>query len=425
MTNDIKLLYCRGPALYDKLSSTQCIYCGFDPTADSLHIGNLLAIIGLIHAHRYGHMAVALVGGATAQIGDPSGRTKERDRIDLHDVERNVEKLTENLQRIFDNHSTCFLPRSHNLENIRIVNNISWYQNKNVIDFLSKEGKKFRMNAMLNKSSVQSRLSKPEGMNFSEFTYQIFQSYDWYQLYKNYKCTIQIGGSDQLGNITAGFDFLLKQVDEDSFFGLTIPLITASSGEKLGKSTGNSLWLDPYKTSAYQLYQYFFNFADSDVEEYLNLFTFLTDQEITQILEEHQSAPHKRLAQKRLGENVTLLVHGEKGLNTAKKWTDVLFGGTVELLQTLTKDDLQHSPELLVTEVPVSDKTNLKHLCIDYLKVHPCKYFDKILNTGGLHINYERVNDNITIDDSHILPNNITMIQLGKKNHYLLKWSDG
>lgn len=290
--------------------SPQCIYAGFDPTADSLHIGNLLVLMNLLHWQRGGHQVIALVGGATGLIGDPSHRTNERDQLDQDIINSNIAGIRKNIETIFENHEKYFYKEeSFPLKPVTIVNNIDWYNNVNVIDFVRSVGRHFRMGTMLIKSSVESRLKSDSGMSFTEFTYQIFQAYDWLCLFKKYNCRFQVGGSDQLGNIVAGHE-LISRASKKDVFGLTLPLITSEGGKKFGKSLGNAVWLSPKKSSSFQLYQFFIRTTDADVENYLKLFTFLSLNYIKQLMIEHQAKPDLRKAQKILAENVTLLVHG-------------------------------------------------------------------------------------------------------------------
>ncbi|XP_076450348.1 tyrosine--tRNA ligase, mitochondrial-like isoform X2 [Babylonia areolata] len=292
------------------LNRQQTMYCGFDPTADSLHVGNLLALVALLHCQAAGHTCLALVGGATALIGDPSGKTTERAAMTAEEVEKNVLKITENVQRVVNNYAAHIHKETKQpLPSFKIINNMEWYKGKSVVQFLSTVGRLFRMGPMLSKHSVQSRMKSAEGMSFTEFTYQIFQAYDWLHLHQKHRCSIQIGGNDQLGNIVAGYE-LISRVSKQPVFGMTVPLVTTTTGDKLGKTAGNAVWLDPHKTSPFHLYQYFINVADADVEKYLKLFTFLSDQEITSIMTKQQAKPENRVAQKALAEQVTLLVHG-------------------------------------------------------------------------------------------------------------------
>lgn len=413
-----------GPDLYRLLSAPQPVYCGFDPTADSLHVGNLLAIIALIHCQRVRHEPIAVVGSATAQIGDPSGKTKDRDTIDHQTIQTNAAGIMENLHRIFTNHEKHFWKQEKELKPLKLLDNSEWYKDKNIIDFLSEVGRKFRMSQMLAKHSVQSRLGTREGMSFTEFTYQIFQSYDWLHLLQNHGCHIQIGGNDQLGNITAGTEFIEKCVKERAF-GLTIPLVTTSVGQKIGKSEGNAIWLSANKTTPYELYQYFINTADSDVEEYLNLFTFLSDDEIKRILKKHKVNSADRNAQRKLAENVVTLVHGEEGLTQARRWTEALWSDSIESLVHLSESDMKRLFSTAPTfEFLIDPEMSVLDLV---MKIKP-KFRDidarRLIVEGGVYINHTRVTEPelFLVLGDHILPNKITLLRIGKKNYNIIKW---
>lgn len=414
----------KGPDLAKKLSSPQAIYCGFDPTAESLHIGNLLAIIALIHCQRAGHQPIAIVGGATAHIGDPSGKTKDREQISAETVEQNILGLMENLERIFTNHAVYLWKDQRDLKDVKILNNRTWYREMNVIEFLTKTGRYFRLNSMLNKHSVRSRLNTQAGMSFTEFTYQIFQAYDWLYLMKNHDCYIQIGGHDQYGNITAGMD-LIDRATRERTYGLTIPLITSSQGHKVGKSEGNAVWLDPNKTTPYELYQYFLNVKDPDVGKFLKLFTFLPDTDVDQILRNHQIEPDKRKAQKILAEKVLLLVHGETGLSEAKRWTAAFFSDSPESLTQLSDTDMQR----LFVNAPTTDLL-LQHDMTVLDLVMKSKSFDRevdairLIKEGGIYLNHARVTepDYLLTFGQEILPNNITLLRIGKKRYHIIRW---
>lgn len=412
------------PDFARKLSSPQTVYCGFDPTAESLHIGNLLAIIALIHCQRAGHQPIALVGGATAHIGDPSGKTTDRDIISAETVERNILGLTENLERVFTNHAVYLWKDQRDLKDVKVLNNKSWYSELNVIDFLTSTGRYFRMNSMLNKHSVKSRLSSQAGMSFTEFTYQVFQAYDWLYLLKNHDCFIQIGGHDQYGNITAGMD-LIDKVLKERTYGLTIPLITTAQGHKLGKSEGNAIWLDPLKTTPYELYQYFLNINDQDVGRFLKLFTFVPDKDIDSVLRNHKLEPDKRKAQKLLAEKVLILVHGEKGLEEAKRWTDVFFSNSPEPLLHLSDTDMQR----LFKNAPTIDLLFQQDMTVLGLVMNS-KCFNRevdairVIQAGGVYLNQSRVTEPyfVLTFGEHILPNNITLLRIGKKNYHIIRW---
>lgn len=290
--------------------SPQCVYAGFDPTADSLHIGNLLILMNLLHWQRAGHQVITLVGGGTGLIGDPSHRKSERVEIEKYVIEENVKSIMKNIKTVFNNHENYFW--KYKQENVKppiIINNIDWYTDVNIIGFMRDIGKYLRMGTMLGRASVQARLNSDTGMSFAEFTYQVFQAYDWLQLMKKYNCCFQIGGSDQMGNIMSGYDLITKSTRKQ-VYGITLPLITAEGGKKFGKSLMNAVWLSPTKSSSFQLYQYFIRTKDSDVEKFLKLFTFLTLNKIDEIVKEHMNNPEQRVAQKVLAQQVTLLVHG-------------------------------------------------------------------------------------------------------------------
>uniref|UniRef100_A0A3Q3VRW4 Tyrosine--tRNA ligase n=1 Tax=Mola mola TaxID=94237 RepID=A0A3Q3VRW4_MOLML len=255
-------------------SGAQTVYCGFDPTADSLHVGNLLAIIGLLHFRKAGHHVLAVLGGATAQIGDPSGKTSERERLSADVVEANTRSIRDSVQRIFTNHELYFHDSSRKLGTVTVLNNLSWYKDRNAVGFLSEVGRYFRMGTMLSRHSVQSRLRSADGMSLTEFTYQVFQAYDFYHLNQTYGCKIQLGGTDQLGNLMSGHEFIHK-VSGEEVFGLTVPLVTSSVGDKLGKTAGNAMWLNRDRTSPFDLYQFFLRQPDASVEgRFLDFFMY-------------------------------------------------------------------------------------------------------------------------------------------------------
>lgn len=290
-------------------SAPQTVYAGFDPTADSLHVGNLLVLLNLLHWQRSSHQVIALVGGATGQIGDPTDRKSARLEMDRVLIEGNIENIKKNIETIFKNHEEYFWSTGKKLKPVKVVNNIDWYKDLNAIDFIRGIGKHFRLGSMLSKTSVQTRLNSETGMSFAELSYQVLQGYDWLYLLENYNCRFQIGGSDQMGNIDSGHELIGRTTDK-RVFGLTLPLITTESGEKFGKSAGNAVWLSENKSSSFQLYQYFVRTKDSDVQKLLNLFTFLPLGRINEIIQAHKIYPERREAQKILAQQVTLLVHG-------------------------------------------------------------------------------------------------------------------
>lgn len=405
----------------------QTVYAGFDPTAESLHIGNLLIICSLIHWQRAGHFPIALLGGATAQIGDPSGKTKDRDEAALYILEENTDGIKRNIQTVFANHEKYFWEKkakAERLQPLQIVNNSKWYESMNVVDFIGHVGRQFRMGTMLRRESVQTRLDSEVGMSFTEFTYQIFQAYDWLHLYRKYNCRFQIGGSDQMGNIVSGHH-LIDRFEKASVFGVTVPLVKTTHGDKLGKTAGNAVWLNPKMSSPFEMYQHFARTTDNDVEILLKCFTFNSDAEIDAIVREHKNTPSKRTAQKKLAEDVTLLVHGEAGLKSALEATEALYSGTIESLSRLSADDVTRIfKDATVKEIFLKPGITVLDLSLEI----PCfkSQGDAIrkIEAGGLHLNHQRItNFNEIITPSiHILPNKLSLIRSGKKNYYIVKW---
>ncbi|EDQ92314.1 uncharacterized protein MONBRDRAFT_21005 [Monosiga brevicollis MX1] len=311
-------------------SGERVFYCGFDPTARSLHLGNLLSIMGLLHAALDGHYAVALIGGATGHVGDPSGRNSERDPLSSDALFENAISIDLSLQTIFQNASDMAketdAERPELCDHLKLVNNVAWYERMSVLDFMVKVGKHARMHTMLGKDSVKSRLAQPEGMSYAEFSYQLFQGWDFVELNQRYLCTIQLGGSDQWGNMLAGIELLRKCQDVQGH-AITLPLMTTAAGVKFGKSMGNAIWLNEDMTSPYQLYQFLFNTDDADCAKLLRALTFLPLDHINNIVADHTAAPEKREAQRVLAEQVLRLVHGNEGLERAQNVTKVLHSG--------------------------------------------------------------------------------------------------
>ncbi|XP_011865724.1 PREDICTED: tyrosine--tRNA ligase, mitochondrial [Vollenhovia emeryi] len=405
--------------------SSQCVYAGFDPTADSLHIGNLLILMNLLHWQRAGHQVIALVGGATGLIGDPSHRKSERVEIEKYLVEENVKSIAKNIQTIFNNHEENFWrDKTATLKPLIILNNLSWYTNVNVIDFIRNIGKYLRMGTMLGRSSVESRLNSDTGMSFTEFTYQVFQAYDWLHLTENYKCRFQIGGSDQMGNIMSGYDLITKSTRKE-VYGITLPLITAEGGKKFGKSLLNAVWLSPAKSSSFQLYQYFIRTKDSDVERFLKLFTFLPLNKIAEIVKSHMNDPEQRRAQKLLAEQVTLLVHGEDGLLAAKRASAALYDKSIEsfvrlnpleltdVFEGATLVDIMTEPGITVYELAKKAKC--------FKTDHDA---ERIITAGGFYVNHQRVTNlnEVLVPGIHILSNNVSLLRVGKKTYHIVRW---
>ncbi|XP_035825378.1 tyrosine--tRNA ligase, mitochondrial isoform X2 [Aplysia californica] len=414
----------RPEELQQLLSTPQGWYCGFDPTANSLHIGNLVSLVALIQGQRAGHSPVAVIGGATGLIGDPSGKTADRVPMKAEDVENNIESLMENMERIFHNHAEYINEDTRKLTSHRILNNHDWYREQDVISFMSSTTRHFRLGEMISRHSVQSRLQSKAGISLTEFMYQVFQAADWLHLLQHHNCSIQVGGNDQTGNISSGFD-LIHKVTGKYVFGLLVPLLLSPSGEKLGKSTGNSLWLDPNRTSPFELYQFFVNLPDSTVERYLKLLTFLSLDEIEAVMLQQNQSPEHRHGQRQLAEQVTLLVHGEEGLRSALRCTEVLFGDAVSHLRQMALSDLQQ----LFVNASTSDVTHdpqmtLQELCMAIGCFSRDADAERIIKAGGVYVNQGRVSDPSAVlaSGDFILPNNITLVRVGKKNYFIVRW---
>ncbi|XP_030745295.1 tyrosine--tRNA ligase, mitochondrial isoform X2 [Sitophilus oryzae] len=402
----------------------QTVYAGFDPTADSLHVGNLLILINLLHWQRSGHETIALIGGATAKIGDPSGRNTERKELAHDYISTNVHGIHKNIQTIFENHKQYLWTGKNELKPLRIVNNDDWYSKISAIELIGKVGRHLRMGTLLSRHSVQSRLNSTYGMSFTEFSYQLFQAYDWLHLFKHYQCAFQIGGNDQMGNIMSGHELISKTLDKP-VYGLTIPLVTTEIGDKFGKSAGNAVWLSPEKTSAFTLYQFWMRQADSEVEKYLRLFTFDSVNYIADLMRKHKEKPELRLAQKRLAEQVTLLVHGEEGLRRAQNVTDVLYKGNLKTLSELEPADIVQIFEgaTLVEILPQAGQTILE-LSMKIGGFSRVEDAVRIISAGGFYVNQQKVqNPNEVVNaNAHILKNNTSVIRVGKKSYYIVKW---
>ncbi|WP_368985515.1 tyrosine--tRNA ligase [Caldifermentibacillus hisashii] len=384
------------------------LYCGFDPTADSLHIGHLLPILILRRFQLAGHKPIALVGGATGLIGDPSGKKAERTLNAKETVENWVESIKGQLSRFLDFDSK---------ENPAIMaNNYDWTGKMDVITFLRDVGKNFGLNYMLAKDTVQSRLET--GISFTEFSYMILQSLDFLKLYETENCRLQIGGSDQWGNITAGLELIRKTHEEAKAFGLTVPLVTKADGTKFGKTEGNAVWLDPEKTTPYEFYQFWINTDDRDVVNYLKYFTFLSHEEIEELAKATAEQPEKRLAQKALAEDVTKLVHGEAALKQAIRISEALFSGNIkELNGAEIEQGFKDVPSFTNTEA----EANLVELLVA-AKISPSKrQAREDIQNGAIYINGDRVTDvQYVLGDSDKIEGKFTIIRRGKKKYYLI-----
>lgn len=408
-------------------SAPQTIYAGFDPTADSLHIGNLLVLMGLLHCQRAGHHPIALIGGATGQIGDPSGRNTERTKLGDTVLENNLSSIEKQIKKIFQNHEEFLWTssKSIDLKPVKILNNAEWYKSMNVVEFISSMGRNFRMGQMMSRSSVQSRIKSDSGMSLTEFTYQIFQAYDWYHLAKEHGCRFQMGGSDQMGNIMTGHEFISRMDSKIPVYGLTLPLVTTEEGDKFGKSAGNAVWLSDEKTSPFSLYQFFIRIADSEVEKLLKLFTFLPMRDVFELVEEHKRVPELRDAQRRLAQEVTKLVHGETGLKLAENVTNALYKGSVEALGQLSAKDVKQTfAGATYSEVMLEPTMTVLDLAMK-VKCFPTESDAmRIISAGGFYLNQNRAQNvaEILTPTVHILQNGLTLLRVGKKNYYIIKW---
>ncbi len=420
MANIIQVLRERG--LLDDLTSPEfekaaqspvTVYAGFDPSSDSLQVGNFVTIMGLSHFQRCGHRVIALVGGATGMIGDPSGKSAERQLLTPEQVDTNLAGIRENLSR--------FLDFDDPVAPAKIVNNHDWFKDFTFIDFLRDVGKYFRMGSMLSKDSVRSRLDSDSGMSFTEFSYQILQGYDFLRLMDDEGCNVQLGGSDQWGNITAGTDLIHRQ-REQAAYGVTMPLICDSSGQKFGKSAGNAIYLDARRTSYFDFYQFFVRTDDADAIRFMKIFTFLPLHEIEEYAAKLAAAPEKREAQIRLAEEMTRTVHGEAGLEVAQRSTAVLYGEAMDGL---------HAEELLAVFSDVPSTV----LSLEQLSDQPvinvaadaglCKSRGearRLVQSGGLNLNNKRVADiDQVVTASDIIDGSLLVLRSGKKRNHIVR----
>lgn len=424
MQNVIDILEERG--IVDALTSDELreivmkpikVYCGFDPTADSLHIGHLVAIMGLAWFQRCGHTPFVIVGGATGMIGDPSWKSTERKLLDEETIQKNLVGIRKNFESILDFKQTANPPV--------LLNNYDWFKEFSFVTFLRDVGKHFRMGTMLTKDSVKARLNSEDGMSFTEFSYQLLQGYDFLYLNQKYGVTLQIGGSDQWGNITAGID-LVRKVKGDSVYGMTFPLLTKSDGQKFGKTEKGAVWLSPERLSPYEFYQYLYRTTDADVINLMRMLTFMPMPEITSYAEQMQSQNYvPNTAQKRLAEEVTRIVHGEEGLRIAQKVTEAAAPGASTQLNSTTL-------ESLATTIPcytLSKTDFLQSLLVEVivkLGIQPSKgEVRRLIKNGGLYLNNDPVKEeNYVLGPKDLVEERMILIGLGKKNKVLVRLTD-
>lgn len=390
-------------------SKAVSLYCGVDPTGNTMHIGHLIPFMMLRRFQLAGHRPVILIGGATGTIGDPSGRQSERSLQTLEQVQENVDALTAQMKKLF-------ITEGDN--QVRMVNNYDWTKDMNVIEFLRDIGKNFSINTMLAKDVVSSRLDS--GISFTEFSYQILQSMDYLHLYQHEDVQLQIGGSDQWGNITSGLDLIRKKEgNEAKAFGLTIPLMLKADGTKFGKSAGGAIWLDPKQTTPYEFYQFWANTDDRDVVKYLKYFTFLSKEEIEALAEKVATEPHKREAQKTLAEEMTRFVHSEELLEQAKRISAALFSGDIS---SLTADEIEEGFKEMPTFTATKESKNIVDWLVD-LGIEPSKrQAREDITKGAISINGERVNELETeITAELAIGGRFIIVRKGKKNYSLVK----
>lgn len=390
-------------------------YIGFDPTADSLHIGNLVQIMTLVHFQRCGHKPVALVGGATGMVGDPSGKSAERNLLSEEVLRHNESCVRKQLERFLD-----FSPGQ-----AEMVNNYDWFKDFHFLDFIRDVGKHISINYMMAKDSVQNRLES--GMSFTEFTYQLVQGYDYYWLYKHKGCRLQMGGSDQWGNILTGTE-LIRRKDGGEAFALTTPLIRKADGTKFGKTEQGNVWLDPKRTSPYHFYQYWLNASDEDAANYIRIFTELKKEEIDQLVSQHAQAPHQRALQHELARQITTRVHSAADYETARTASQLLFGHSVtEDLNRLDEPTLlavlDGVPMVTVSRDALAGAANVTDLLSEVTqgKIFPAKgEARRMIQGGGVSINKIRLEDPAQRPDFALLHNRYLLVQKGKKNYYLI-----
>jgi tyrosyl-tRNA synthetase len=394
-------------------------YIGFDPTSDSLHIGSLVPILLLVHLQKAGHKPFALVGGATGMVGDPSGKSEERNLLSEETLQFNQEGVRKQLSKFLDFNSDK--PNA-----AVMVNNYDWFKDFSFLHFIRDVGKHITVNYMMSKDSVKKRLEGETGMSFTEFTYQLVQGYDFYWLYQNRNCKLQMGGSDQWGNIVTGTELIRRKAGGEAF-AFTCPLITKADGGKFGKTEKGNVWLDPKKTSPYQFYQFWLNASDEDAKKWIKIFTLLSIEEIETLLQQQEAAPHERALQKKLAEALTCFVHSRADYDFAVKASEILFGNaTTEILQSLNEEQLlqvmEGVPSIEISRGTLAEGYDLVSFLAD-TQIFPSKgEARKMWQAGGLSLNKSKISTEkatVVLDD--LLQDKYLLVQKGKKNYYLVK----
>lgn len=412
------MLHDNTPGVEEKLQGEMVSgYIGFDPTADSLHVGSLAQIMTLIHFQLAGHKPFVLVGGATGMVGDPSGKSAERNLLSAEVLEHNLNGIQKQLEKFLD-----FESGENKAE---IVNNYDWFKNFSFLDFIRDAGKHITVNYMMAKESVKKRLEGETGMSFTEFSYQLIQGYDFYYLWKNRNCVLQMGGSDQWGNMLTGTE-LIRRKDQGEAFAITTQLIKKADGSKFGKSEGGNIWLDPTKTSPYQFYQFWLNVGDDDAKTYIRIFTLQKQHEIAALETEHDAAPHLRILQKNLAKDITIRVHGEAEYEKAIKSSEFLFGNIgIEFLNELDNAEIEALfagvPNFNINQTELEQGVAVVDLLAEKSKVFPSKgEAKKMLVGGGVSINKIKVLPDAVFTIQNLINQKYLVVQKGKKNYFLL-----
>ena len=420
--NFIKELQWRGmihdimPGTKEALNKPTAGYIGFDPTADSLHIGSLVQIMILVHLQQAGHRPIALVGGATGMVGDPSGKSKERNLLDQNEIEKNITGVRTQLEK--------FLNFDCGENSAELVNNYNWFKEMNFLDFIRDVGKHITVNYMMAKDSVKSRMET--GISFTEFTYQLVQGYDYYWLNKNKGCVIQLGGSDQWGNIVTGTE-LIRRMGGGEAYAVTTPLIKKADGSKFGKTESGNVWLDRKRTSPYKFYQYWLNSSDEDAKTYIKIFTLKSEEEINSIIAEHEEAPHVRLLQKSLAEEITTRVHSKEDYEAAVEASNVLFAkSTSETLKNLSEEDMlsifEGVPKAEISLAELEAGIDLVDLLVEKTSFLPSnKEARRAIKENSISLNKDKVTDELLVNKTHLVSDKYLLLQRGKKKYFLVK----
>ena len=392
-------------------------YIGFDPTATSLHIGSLVPILLLVHLQRAGHKPIALVGGATGMIGDPSGKSEERNLLSEEQLGENVNGIKNQLEKFLD-----FDPSKSNAA--EMVNNYDWFKNISFIDFLRDAGKHITVNYMMAKDSVKKRFDGEIGISYTEFAYQLMQGYDFYHLYKQKNCKLQMGGSDQWGNITTGTEFIRRKANGDAF-AFTCPLIKKADGSKFGKTEQGNVWLDAEKTSPYQFYQFWLNASDTDAEIWIKIFSFLNEPTISQLMEDHKQDPAKRVLQKSLAREITIFVHGEDEYLKAVATTEKLFANQSKSAEEMSIEDLEGLEGVVKSSIAASNFStgmDIVTLLAETAVASSKGEARKLVQGGGISINRKKVGDiALSVNNAYLLHNKYILLQKGKKSYFLVE----